>query len=233
MAMLAVAACKPDASSRAARPAAPASARAPSELDRAFAAAFGQAPPAVRVVNRDGSGAATLRYRPLGLVELGDRTALVSGGWTDSCHGCYGALAVHYLQRTPSGFRLVGGWPEIVDGAAFGEPPEWSMRADLTPEPALQTRSGGTWQGCTVARADLVELTRDRPIVRVRNVLLDYDAENSGAEQDPAVHGELRAGDKGRTFSAEYTGEHRLSVLYVRNGDAYQPARAEPDLPSC
>jgi hypothetical protein len=158
--------------------------------------------------------------------------ALVSGGWTDSCHGCAGALAIHYLQRTPQGFRLTGAWPEIAQGASFGEPPQWRLRAGLFPQTAIEARSGGTWQGCTVGVADLIELTPERPIVRARGVLLDYDNSGSG-DEDNAVHGELKARDIGRSFEADYTGARRLGVVYVRDGDAYQPDRNVPELPSC
>lgn len=222
------AACKPAGNTR---PAARALATAPvSDLDRAFTAAFGQGPPAVRVVNRDGAGDMTLRYRPLGLVDLGDRTALVSGGWTDSCHACSGSLAVHYLRRDASGFHVIGAWPEIASGASFGEPPQWKVRQDLFPGAVIVTEAGGAWQGCTVLRADLVELTRDRPIVRARNVLLDYGAE--GADTGPA-HGELQAGEVGRSFKVRYAMRQPVEVTYIRDGDAYQPEKNEPVLPSC
>ncbi len=224
--------CKPSGNASAPSTPAPAAAHSADDLNRAFAAAFGQAAPAVRIVNRDGSGETTVRYRPLGLVELNGRTALVSGGWTDSCHGCTGTLAIHYLQRTPQGFRVAGAWPEIVDGTSFGEPPQWKTRADLFPQTAIEASGGGTWQGCTVEYADLIELTADRPIVRVRHVLLDYD--NSGAgQEDGAVHGGIKGREPGRSLEADYTGATRLGVVYIRSGDAYQPEHNEPDLPSC
>jgi hypothetical protein len=89
------------------------------------------------------------------------------------------------------------------------------------------------WQGCATELADFIELAPARPIVRVKNVLLSYDVDNGEAGSSQDVQGAPRAGTKGQSFVVEYTGDKKLTVVYIRDGDAYQPAHAEPELPSC
>jgi hypothetical protein len=200
-----------------------------SDLDSAFAAAFGSPAPAIRIVTRDGDEV-TLRYRPVKLIDLGGRTALVSEARTDGCHSCSGALAVHYLTRGPSGFAVAGAWPEIVDGGSFGEPPSFLLRDDLFSGPALVASSGGTWQGCTVAYADVLELTADRPVLRAKRVLMIYADENLA---DGDIEGTLRPEVKDRAFAVDYSGPHARSVEYRSTGEVFEPAPGGRGLPSC
>lgn len=202
-----------------------------SDLERAFQAAFGSAVPAVRVVARDGDTETTLRYRPAMLVDLGDRTALISEGRTEGCHGCYGALAVHYLYRLPGGgFRLVGAWPEIVDGTSFGAPPDWKLRTDLFPAAAIEATGGGTWQGCTVAKAAFVELTPERPVLRARDVLTAWTTDTT---DEAPLEGKARPLRPGRSFAMDYEGAGRLTVEYRRMGETYRPVGTQAALPEC
>ena len=227
--VLALAGCGPSAGKTPAQ-AAPAAVKA-SDLDRAFQAAFGAAPPALRVVARDGETETTLRYRPARLVELGDRVALVSEGQTDGCHGCYGSLAVHYLRRAPGGgFRLIGAWPELVDGTSFGAPPDWKLRTDLFPAPAIEASGGGTWQGCTIAKADFVELTPEKPVVRARQVLTAWTTD---VTDEAALEGKARPLRPGQSFAMDYEGAGRLTVEYRRTGEVYAPVGAQAALPDC
>ncbi|HWE45617.1 MAG TPA: hypothetical protein VG407_06270 [Caulobacteraceae bacterium] len=209
-------------------PAAPV-AYAAADLNKAFAAAFGAPAPADKVVTRDGQDA-MLRYRPARLVSLGTVTVLISEARTDGCHGCYGELAVHYLTRDGTGFKPAGAWPEISDGGSFGEPPNWSIRTDLFSGPALVVHAGGTWQGCTVDYADIIELTPDRPIVRARRVLMTYSDDSADGRD---FDGSLRAVDKDRAFAVDYASAHKRTVDYVRSGEVYQAAHGAPGLPSC
>ncbi len=212
------------------RPAPAAPAARHSELDAAFAAAWGSPAPVVRVVERDGERT-TLRYAPQSLITLGDRLALISGAQTDGCRSCRGSLAIHYLERTPEGLRVVGAWPELADGAAFGSPPAWKLRTDLFPAQALELSASGGWHGCTVAWADYVELTRDGPVMRARHVLTAYD--DAGADGSTQLSAEAVPGLRGESFTVRYSGAGPVDVLYRRRGEAYLPLGPKPDLPTC
>jgi hypothetical protein len=231
---LLLAACGPGASDGAApERKAPAKADRPvSEIDAAFAAAFGSPPPAVRVVERQGWGETTLRYRPARLIPMEGVTVLVSEAQTDGCHGCYGALAVHYLRKQEGGWRRLGGWPEILDGSSFGAPPTWTIRTDLFPSPAIESMGGGTWQGCTIVKSDFVELTPDRPVVRAQGVLTAFDYQPDEAEP-ASIEGKARPDAPGRSFAVDYQGAGGLTVVYRRNGDAYLPVGPQQELPEC
>jgi hypothetical protein len=196
------------------------------DLKTAFAVAFGGPAPAIRIVERNGDPT-TLRYRPVKLLTVGDHLVLISESQTDGCHSCYGSLAIHYLKRAGGGLQVTGAWPEIADGASFGDPPRWALRSDLFQGPALEVSAGGTWQGCTVEYAQLVELADDRPILRVKRVLTAYDG--PGGE----IAGKLRPETKGAAFAVDYDGERPHTVEYRPTGEAFEPVHAEPDLPSC
>lgn len=167
------------------------------------------------------------------LVPLGDdRFALVSEGQGGESHVSAGALAVHYLTRTPAGFTRVGAWPDIVQGGTFGSPPQWTIRADLTPSPALVTEAGGVWQGYSCSWSDVVELTPDRPILRTDAIPVAYD--DSGAKETGAqdMEGALTPDIKGQSFSVRYSGDRNLMVRYALRGQRYE-ATTSPDLPTC
>ena len=202
---------------------------AAADLNQAFAAAFGSPAPAVRIVSRDGQDT-TLRYRPAKLVAVGSLYALISEARTEGCHGCYGELAIHYLTREGPGFKLVGAWPEIANGGSFGEPPDWSMRTDLFTGPAVVASAGGTWQGCTVAYADIIELTPDKPVVRAKRILMTY---SDGADDDHDVDGTLHAEQKDRAFAVDYAGSQSRTVEYRPVGEVFEAAHGAPGLPSC
>jgi hypothetical protein len=212
------------------KPVAHAPAARASDLDAAFATAFGGPSPAVRVVQRDGE-ATTLRYRPVKLVTLDTRdVVLISEARSDGCHGCSGTLAAHYLVRNADGFTLKSAWPEMLVGGSFGEPPHWSIRNDLFSGPVIEAHAGGTWQGCTVDYADLVELGATQPIPRLKHVLMYYD---NDTDADSAIEGKLRAEVKDHAFAVDYSGAHTRTVEYRATGDAFSPVRDEPSLPSC
>ena len=204
------------------------------ELDAAFAAAFGQKPPAMRQVSRGGE-TILLSYRPMQLIEAAGRLVLISGGRTDGCHGCTGALAITYLERAPGGaYRPIGNWPEIIEGSSWGEPPDWSRRDDLFAGPAIEARGGGTWQGCTVEQADLIELTPRRPEVRARRILTAYDASGQSERAGGgALEGRIASLEPGSAFVVTYSGALNARVVWRRAGTAYAPTGHYPPLPEC
>lgn len=165
---------------------------------------------------------------PLG----GERFALVSEGQGGDGHVSAGSLAIHYLTRTPTGFTKTGAWPNIVDGGTFGNPPQWLIRTDLTPSPALVTEAGGTWQGYSCSWSDVVELTPERPILRTDGIPVAYD--DSGAKEDGAedMEGALTPDIKGQSFSVRYSGDRTAIVRYALRGQRYE-ATTSPDLLTC
>lgn len=208
------------------------SAGAPSEA-AAFQAAWGSAPPVVYRAPDAKPDDEAMTYSKGTLVPLGgDRFALVSEGQGGDGHVSAGALAIHYLTRTPTGFTRTGAWPNIVDGGTFGNPPQWLVRTDLTPAPTLVTESGGTWQGYSCSWSDVVELTPDRPILRTDGIPVAYD--DSGAKETGAedMEGALSPDIKGQSFSVRYTGDRTDIVRYALRGDRYE-ATTRPDLLTC
>ncbi len=216
-----------------AAPAAPATeAAAPSEA-AAFQAAWGSAAPVTWRAPDAGADDEAMTYSKATLVPLGgDRFALVSEGQGGESHASDGSLAIHYLTRTPAGFTRTGAWPNIVAGGTFGAPPQWAIRTDLTPAPALVTTAGGTWQGYSCSSSDLIELTPERPILRTDGIPVSYD--DSGAKEDgaEAMEGELAPDMKGRSFSVRYTGDRTVTVRYALRGQRYE-ATTSPDLLTC
>lgn len=205
---------------------------APSETD-AFQAAWGSASPVTYRAPDAGTDDEAMTYASGTLVPLGeDRFALVSEGQGGDSHVSIGALAVHYLIRTPTGFTRTGAWPNIIDGGTFGAPPQWTVRTDLTPAPALITTAGGTWQGYSCTSSALLELTPDRPILRTSGIPVGYDdsgAKGAGAQE---MEGKLTPDIKGQSFTVRYTGDSTATVHYILRGQRYE-ATASPDLPTC
>lgn len=199
---------------------------------QAFEAAWGsRTPPLMKATVETGDEGFT--YREGSLIHLGDdRFALVSSGHGGEAHVNSGALAIHYLTRTADGFERTGAWPNFVIGGSFGNPPEWTMRSDLTPSPALVATGGGTWQGYSCAMTDLVELTPEKPVLRAERVSTRYDSTGALEDAGETVHGELAPGEKGQSFRVRYTGSKSAEVIYRRSGETYA-ATSRPDVPSC
>ena len=213
-------------------PGAAGAAAAPSEA-AAFQAAWGSASPVTYRAPDAAADDEAMTYSKGTLISLGgERFALVSEGQGGESHVSTGALAVHYLTRTPAGFSRTGAWPDIVDGGTFGAPPQWTIRTDLTAAPALVTTAGGTWQGYTCAWSDVVELTPDRPILRTEGIPVAYD--DSGAREDGAeeMEGALSPDIKGQSFSVRYSGDRTAMVRYALRGQRYE-ATTSPDLLTC
>lgn len=249
MAALALAACQRPAEDKApeasgpppasAAPAAPLPAvdvDSPAQLALAFRAAWDRAPP-VKAPAPEESGGGDFTFSSGKLTPLGgDRYALVSNGQGEDAHVSPGAVAIHYLQRTPDGFRRLPAAPLIVDGGTFGNPPEWTLQQGLLPNPALVATSGGTWQGYTCSGASVVELTPERPVLRAGYVRLYYS--DGGAAEDESkareMEGRLLPGTPGRAFVVQYSGASQARVTWRLAADgSYKPVDEPADLPWC
>lgn len=199
----------------------------------AFRAAWG-APPSIERAETINGQTERRTYRSGKLVPIGgDQFAFVSDGQGGEAHASAGALAIHYLKRTVTGFERIGSWPGVLVSGSWGSPPEWKIRTDLTPSPTLVAEAGGTWQGYTCTWAHVIELTPQRPVLRIDQIGLSYS--DGGAREDGVgrkMEGVLIPGQKGKTMRVRYSGDIDATVTYAKVGEVYDPVDL-PDLPSC
>lgn len=200
----------------------------------AFRAAWGAAPPVV--YRPKGTEAAEVQtYNKAKLVPVAPALyALITEGQGGEGHVNAGSLAIHYLKPTANGFERVGAWPAFLITGTFGNPPQWSIRQDLTPSPTLVAEAGGTWQGYSCSWAHVIELTPERPVTRIDQVSTGYS--DGGARLDgeevTGFEGQILAGEKGRTIRVRYSGDRKAVVTYAKVGAAYDPVDP-PELPGC
>lgn len=203
--------------------------------ERAFRAAWGAPAPMRRTLAGASRAGAEMIYAGGQLIALGgDRYAFVSPGkLSDAAHVDSAALSIHYLKRTPAGFERTGAWPEFLADGTTGEPPTWTVRADLTSAPALLTEAGGVWQGYACTWSHLIELAPDGPVLRTETVPVGYDSSGAkGEEGAEHMDGAVGPGEKDRNFVVRYTGDRRASVIYALSGGKYVPT-TKPDLLTC
>ncbi|QIF81646.1 MULTISPECIES: hypothetical protein [Brevundimonas] len=199
----------------------------------AFRTAWGGPPPIER---EEGTGnqTDTRTYRSGKLIALeGGRYALISDGQGGEGHVNSGSLSIHYLQRTGDSFTRIGSWPGFLVSGTWGAPPEWKIRTDLTPSPALVAEAGGTWQGYTCTWAHVIELTPDKPIVRIDQIPTSYS--DGGAREEgetKSMEGVLIPGQKGKSMRVRYTGDVDATVVYAKVGESYDPVNL-PELLTC
>ena len=171
---------------------------------------------------------------PERLVWSGDQPILVSGGQGDDCHGCAGTLAVHYLSVAGDGFLLGKAFPGAATGTSFGAPPSWKRREDIASAPVIQTERGGTFQGYTCARAQLVALTPAGPQTLADDLPTGYSDEGAVTEGKlQQISGTIEAGTKDRDFTIAYSGSMTGRTAYRRDGTGYKIDGKAADIPEC
>lgn len=210
----------------------------PAELTGlAFRAAWDRSPPVALAgteANNGGEGGFSVTEGKLTALG-GDRYALISSGsGVDAGHVTPGVLAIHYLTRTPDGFRRADGQPLLVYGGTFGNPPDWDIRHNLLPNPVVVAESGGTWQGYTCSGAELVELTPQGPVRRSDYLRLNFSSGGALGDKGQEMEGRIEAGTPGRDFRIQYSGASRARVTYRLNAQGlYAPIDEPADLPWC
>lgn len=205
----------------------------PADEAAAFRTAWGAPPPVAWRDQDAGANDEAMTYTKATLVPLdADRFALVSEGQGGEGHVSSGALAIHYLTRTPAGFVRMGAWPNLVPGGTWGNPPEWSVRTDLTPAPALVTSAGGVWQGYACSWSNVIELTRDQPWVRAEAIPVGYSSGGARGDEGQTMEAAIEPDLKGQSFSVRYSGARTAKIRYVLQGQTYQ-ATTRPDLLTC
>lgn len=198
----------------------------------AFRAAWGGPPPIERTETHDGQ-TDVRTYRSGKLVDLGGGAfAFISSGQGGDGHVHAGSISIHYLNFADGGFHRTGGWPGFLVSGTWGQPPEWSIRTDLTSSPMLVVEAGGTWQGYTCTWAHLVELTASRPIIRIDQINTGYGSGGALGDAGESVEGQILPGRKGETIRVRYTGDRTALVTYARVGEVYDPVDL-PELPGC
>ena len=113
------------------------------------------------------------------------------------------------------------------------EPVNRAARTDLTPSPTLVSEAGGTWQGYTCSWAHVIELTPDKPVVRIDQIPTSYN--DGGAREEgetKSMEGVLIPGQKGKSIRVRYTGDVDATVVYAKVGESYDPVNL-PELLTC
>ncbi len=141
------------------------------ELQDAFKAAFGQAPPIMRHANLQMEhqewGETDLRLDPVLLVQItGTRFALIISETSDGAHEAGGDVAVAYLDHHAAGWRLVQVWYEFAESGSFGIPfprhKVWSFNFGGTPFFAGESEWCG--DGACARGYELIGFSPDRPV---------------------------------------------------------------------
>ena len=196
----------------------------------AFQAAFeGEENPVVEIDD------SRLRYSPGRLVWIGDRAVLLSPGENlDKCHACAGALAIHYLEPTGEGFRVIGSWPALIQGSGYGEPPsDWSLSDRFAEYPVLVEEGGYTAQGCTSGGVTLTELKPERPVQSALIRTIYSNQSGFGADSGAEIDGEIVNIQKGVSFDVAYSGSRDFTESWVRRGETWQLRAGETRMPAC
>lgn len=136
------------------------------DLQEAFKAAFGRAPPMMRRVNLTTWGQTTLRLNPLRLVHIGGaHFALVISESFDGAHVAEGDVAVAYLDRDQAGWRPIRVWYEFLQTGSSGTPfprhKVWSFNFGGSPFFAGESLYCG--MGACTRWYDLIGLNSDGP----------------------------------------------------------------------
>lgn len=170
-----------------------------------------------------------------GLIQLGERLALVSDGQEDNETGAApGLVSVHYFQREGERLKAVGAWPNLSQIGSNGRISGASLRRDILQNPVLLVRGDGMQQGCGMTFVDLIELTPQAPILRA-SVQTGYSWTGQDEDGNELPPTELLStiARTAQGFKVVYTGEVSRAVEYVKRGDKYVPTTSIDDLPRC
>jgi len=143
----------------------------PGDLNAAFAAVYGVAPPIVEDVKVPGGSEETLAVAPIALVPVGGgRFALIireANGMLS--HSAVGAASIAYVQRLPAKaaarWRVVGAWRNIaLNGESGGQGMTLKVRYDLGSRPLVFMDGPTMFTGDGEDDVIIIRLDRDKPV---------------------------------------------------------------------
>ncbi|WP_082526014.1 DUF2459 domain-containing protein [Brevundimonas sp. Root1279] len=202
---------------------------------RAFQAAWGRSPP-FRDAPEEICARDCFLWEPGALIPIeGDRLALVSTGrglWSETSPG---ALAIHYVERTRTGFRRLAAPPLKLKSGWLGKPPAWTVRRDLMASPTLVAEGEYQSRGYQWAWASLVELTPEGPRLRADEVTTFKDNGNiPNRARDCRIEATLEPGASRRDFRVRHVGSASALVTWRQGADGvYRPVDAPAGLLTC
>jgi hypothetical protein len=141
----------------------------PDDLNAAFAAVYGVAPPIV--VKSPGDSEETLAAAPVALVPVGGgRFALIvreANGMLS--HSAAGAASIAYVERLPgkatAHWRVVGDWRHIaLNGESGGQGMTLKVRHDLGPKPLVLMEAPTMFTGDGEDDVIVIRLDADKPV---------------------------------------------------------------------
>jgi hypothetical protein len=141
------------------------------DLNAAFSAVYGAAPPVVEEVKVPGGGEETLAAAPVALVPVGGgRFALVIREANGTlAHAAAGAASIAYVERSSAGatagWRRVGVWRHVAfDGESGGQGMTLTVRRDLGPRPLVFMDAPTMFTGDGEDDVIVIRLDSDKPV---------------------------------------------------------------------
>jgi hypothetical protein len=201
------------------------------DMGKMFQAAYGKPAPALRTVNEE-----EYAFSPHAVQSLEPHlVALISMGQNESAgHAQSGMNAIHYLRKTPAGYKVIGEYMGVGVAGTFGQPAlRYALTKKLGKNPYFITQAGGTWQGYTCESTSLTELTPAKAVDR-GSFASGYS--NSGAvskrrdQQD--IDGMITAAVPDKSFTVTFSGTRKFSQTWVRGATEYG-LKGEDELPAC
>jgi hypothetical protein len=193
------------------------------ELAAAFMAVTGKIDVADTSDKRDGY-AEEGTTRPLRLLHVPFGPVLLTSTTNKStCHACFGAIGVFYLDQQGATFTVRKRWPRAVEGWGWGVPPDWLISEKFTVFPAIYATGTFHGQGLTCNGATLTELTPEGP-AEADFIGLSYsndglvDPGDPGAAHLQQFEGTIANIVKGKSFVVRATGTATFTEHYVMRG---------------
>ena len=167
------------------------------------------------------------------LVDTGFGPVLLRHGKVpDGAHAEGGVVAAYYLREQDGRFTLARAYPEAAMSGSFGDLGKWSVSDKFAALPVLVVEGGGTWQGCTVAQTDLIELRPNGP-APLASIITTFDDSGMTEESPQSLTGSFADIVRDRSFTIRYGGTRSFAERYVRRGDRFVFEGGESQIPGC